>query len=65
MPDYKLPDAVYSDDFLPKPGMLENVSVAYDRDRYQMFRESTAYEALIRDGQFPYFANSFLIISEQ
>lgn len=63
MPDYKLPTAVYSDDFLPKPGMLPQVTAAYDRDRYQMFDEAAAYEAVIEDGQFGYFANSFLIIS--
>lgn len=63
MPDYKLPEAVYSDDFLPKPGMLSHVSDAYDRPRYRLFDESAAYDAIIRDGQFPYFANSFLIIS--
>ena len=63
MPDYKLPTAVYSDAFLPKKGMLSDCTVSYDRDRYVMFDEAAAYEALIRDGQFPYFANSFLIIS--
>ena len=63
MPDYKLPDTVYSDEFLPKPGMLEHVTDVYDRERFVLFNESSAYDALIRDGQFPYFANSFLIIS--
>jgi hypothetical protein len=28
-----------------------------------MFDEAAAYEAVIQDGQFGYFANSFLIIS--
>ena len=63
MPDYKLPTAVYSDDFLPKKGMLSDITTSYDRDRYVMFDEAAAYESLIEDGQFPYFANSFLIIS--
>ncbi len=63
MPDYKLPTAVYSDDFLPKKGMLNDITTSYDRDRYVMFDEAAAYESLIEDGQFPYFANSFLIIS--
>ncbi len=65
MPDYKLPTAVYSDAFLPKKGMLSDITVSYDRDRYVMFDEAAAYEALTEDGQFPYFANSFLIISSQ
>lgn len=63
MPDYKLPDAIYSDIFLPKPGMLENTAVAYDRDRCQMFREAGAWEGILKDGQFPYFANSFLVFA--
>lgn len=64
MPDYKLPNAVYSEEFLPKPGMLAEATAAYDRERYQMFNEAAAYEAVIEDGQFGYFANSFLIISK-
>lgn len=63
MPDYKLPDAIYSDEFLPKPGMLENEVVAYDRDRYEFFDERFTFDAIVEDGQFPYFANSFLIFS--
>lgn len=63
MPDYKLPTAVYSEEFLPKPGMLSDIAVAYDRDRYLMFDEAAALEAVAADGQFGYFANSFLIIS--
>lgn len=63
MPDYKLPTAVYSDRFLPRKGMLDPMTTSYDRDRYVMFDEAAAYEALAADGQFPYFANSFLIIS--
>ncbi len=65
MPDYKLPTAVYSDAFLPQKGMLSDITVSYDRDRYVMFDEAAAYEALTEDGQFPYFANSFLIISSR
>ncbi len=63
MPDYKLPTAVYSDAFLPKKGMFSDITVSYDRDRYVMFDEAATYEKLAADGQFPYFANSFLIVS--
>jgi len=62
MPDYKLATAVYSDEFLPKKGMLGDITTSYDRDRYVMFDEAAAYEALLEDGQFPYFANSFLVV---
>ena len=63
MPDYKLPDTIYSDHFLPKPGMLGQPATAYDRDRPQMFDEAAAWEGLLKDGQFPYFANSFLVFA--
>ncbi len=62
MPDYKLATSIYSDDFLPQKGMLNDLRPSYDRDRYIMFDQEAAYEALIQDGQFSYFANSFLII---
>lgn len=63
MPDYKLPDTIYSDHFLPKPGMLGAAAAAYDRDRPQMFDEAAAWEGILKDGQFPYFANSFLVFA--
>jgi len=63
MPDYKLPDAVYSDEFLPRPGMLKGTAVSYDRERYEIFDQETTFDAIVEDGQFPYFANSFLIFA--
>lgn len=63
MPDYKLPDTIYSDHFLPRPGMLGSAPAAYDRERLALFHEPTVWEALLNDGQFPYFANSFLVFA--
>lgn len=63
MPDYKLPNEIYSDDYLPQKGSLRNVSMTYDRERYQFFNEDTLYDDLCEDGRFPEFANSFLVIS--
>lgn len=62
-PDYKLPNVVYAEDYLPSKGDLKNISNAYDRKRYQLFHEEAVYDSLIEDGQFEYFSNSFLIIS--
>lgn len=63
LPDYKLPDTVYSEQYLPQKGDIGNVSVTYDRKRYQLFNEEAVYKQLCEDGQFEYFANSFLIFS--
>ena len=63
MPDYKLPTEIYSDDYLPGPGTLRNITVSYDRERYQFFDEEKAMDALCEDEMFAEFANSFLIVS--
>lgn len=63
MPDYKLPSVVYSDEYLPAPGEFVREVECYDRPRYAFFDENAAYNQVIRDGQFPYFANSFLIVA--
>jgi len=63
MPDYKLPEEIYSDHYLPGPGALRHTAVSYDRDRYQIFNEAEVFDGICADGKFPFFANSFLVIS--
>ena len=63
MPNYKLPSVIYSDAYLPAPGAFSREVECYDRPRYAFFDENRAYDQVIRDGQFPYFANSFLIVA--
>lgn len=63
MPDYKMPNEIYSDEYLPHGGSIRNVSASFDRERYQLFNEESAFDALCEDGLFQEFANSFLIIS--
>lgn len=63
VPDYKLPNEVYSDEYLPEKGSLRNTSVPYDRPRYMFFEEDVAFDDLCEDGRFQEFANSFLVIS--
>lgn len=64
VPDYKMPTVIYSDAYLPQAGDLRNIAQAYDRPRMKLFNEELVYDALCEDGQFPYFANSFLVIAE-
>jgi len=61
LPDYKLPQQIFSDDFLPDIGQIEGVSPNYDNDRIVFFNEARAYDNIIINRQFPFFANSFLL----
>ncbi|MDO4632287.1 MAG: class I SAM-dependent methyltransferase [Eubacteriales bacterium] len=62
-PDYKLPTTIYSDRYLPKAGELRDNMRNFDRERYLLFDEARTYDSLIRDGLFPIFSNSFLVIA--
>lgn len=63
-PDYLFPTEIYSDDFLPKQGDLRGQSPAYFGMSYGLFKEDRVYEKICRDHMFPYFSNSFLIITQ-
>lgn len=65
MPDYKMPNVVYSDACLPAPGDLRNVVGVFDRERYMTFNEETVFDQLCKDDKFEYFANSFLIFASK
>lgn len=65
VPDYKLPTVIYSDDCLPDAGEIRGVKVAYAGDNYKMFDEEIAFDNVCKDGLFPYFANSFLVIAKR
>ena len=62
MPDYKLPKIIYSDDYLPKNDDLFDIfSPNFDQDRTVLFNEKEAFKNIIKNNQFPFFANSFLV----
>lgn len=64
-PDYKMPECIYSDEYLPKKGELNRNRQNYDRERVQVFREELAYDSLIESGLFPLYSNSFLVVLER
>ena len=64
LPDYKIPQTIFSEGYLPKTGELRNVSTTYDMDRLQIFKEDAVYDSICRDGMFEYFANSFLVFAD-
>jgi 2-polyprenyl-3-methyl-5-hydroxy-6-metoxy-1,4-benzoquinol methylase len=61
MPDYKLPSQMFSDKKLPNVGELKNLISNYDQNRVVLFDECLAYDNIIKNGEFDFFANSFLI----
>lgn len=62
-PDYKLPHTIYSDDSLPGVGDLNTNLRNLDNDRIVLFDEEKVFDTIIKDGKFPYFSNSFLVIA--
>lgn len=61
-PDYKFPTAIYSDDYLPKMGELNNNIRNFDKERMLLFDEGKVFDSLISEGLFSEFSNSFLIV---
>jgi SAM-dependent methyltransferase len=61
MPDYKMPDVLYSDNYLPQIGELSQPTPNYDQPRYQLFREGLVMDNVILNHAFNIMANSFLV----
>lgn len=62
-PDYKFPAEIFSDACLPVEHHLLPAAPNYDQERLLMFNEARAWRTIIRAGQFPQFANSFLVLA--
>ncbi|MCI8307876.1 MAG: class I SAM-dependent methyltransferase [Lachnospiraceae bacterium] len=65
VPDYKMPNEIFTPGRLPGKGDLRGMSRAYDRDRHMFFDEELAYDSICGDGMFEIFANSFLVFSKK
>lgn len=64
-PDYKLPDKIYSENYLPQKGDLVEGFRNFDSDRIALFDESKAFDSIIEAGLFEDMANSFLVIASK
>lgn len=65
-PDYKLPQYIFSDDFSISPGIAAQFEHAqYDQSGYSLFKEEFVWYGLIKNHQFGFFANSFLVECEK
>ncbi len=61
-PDYKFMTTLYSDRRLPQQGELSNNTRNFDRDRLQLFDEKRVFDTMIKEGQFPLFSNSYMLL---
>ncbi len=62
MPDYKVPTVIYSQDYLPQNGNMQNVRPYYIPDKGTLVaQEENIYQDIVENGVFEFFANSFLV----
>lgn len=61
-PDYKLPNTIFSDGYLPHAGDIRNYKTNYDSDRMFEFNEAIAFDQVCEDGHFDYLSNSYFVV---
>ena len=61
LPDYKLPQLIYSDHYLPEPNLRERLIPYYLNHNSLVAVEQDLYHDVVESGVFPFFANSFLV----
>ena len=63
-PDYKFPNKIFTDDYLPSERELCTNYNNFDQERIELFSETEGFNFLIKNNLFPIFSNSFLTISQ-
>lgn len=63
LPDYKLANSVFSDEYLPSSSKINAYLPYYRDDSYIFYSEVDAYDAIIKEDKkiFPIVANSFFV----
>lgn len=61
-PDYKFMNSLYSDSYLPKVGELSDNIRNFDRDRLLLFDEKKVFDSIIREGLYPLYSNSYMVV---
>lgn len=61
LPDYKLPLIVFSYEYMPTQETIENYTPYYYEGTQVEFDEKSAYKEVIKNNNFPFFANSFFV----
>ena len=66
MPDYKLPNIIFSDEYLPNEENIKNYNPYLSNEGSEtQSDEKEAYKDIIKNKQFDFFANSFFIEASQ
>ena len=62
LPDYKLPNKIFSDEYLPTEETINDYTPYLSDDNAEvLYNEKEAYKDVIKNKQFDFFANSFFI----
>ena len=61
MPDYEFPTAVFSDERLPADEDIRRIKFSYSGNAILVADERELYKDVIKNGVFPFFANSYLV----
>lgn len=61
LPDYTLPQLVYSDEYLPNSSVKERVIPYYLDKQHLMAYENDLYDDIVRNKAFEFMTNSFLV----
>lgn len=62
LPDYKMPQTIYSEKYLPKTGSIDNWIPYYSINNNSMISdEKHLYNDIVDNNVFEFFANSFLV----
>lgn len=61
LPDYKLPQLIYTDAHLPGKNLKERLLPYYLRNDTLIASEQELYDDIVDNGVFPFFANSYLV----
>lgn len=65
VPDYKLPDTIYSDEILPRKGDIRTWGINYDNIRIGLYNEAIMADQICNDMKFDYLSNSFLVVCNE
>ena len=63
-PDYKMPELILSDSYLPRIGMLRSYSPNYDQPRFRLFNEGAAMDSISGNTLSAELSNSLLVFCE-
>ena len=61
LPDYKFPQLIFTDEFMPSYNELQKVPFTYSKGSLLTVNEAKLYKSLIENNVLNFFANSYLI----